>query len=134
MTVNRNNIHVRSEAGGRDTGVNNPLGGTAERASGEEEIRDFGTMELDEQVTEASAPRRGDEGVDDNEEDDDDIEDVDFELDDEDLDDVDNLDDEDDLDDADDADDTESLNDQHNDESTSHMDYNGNSNESRPNR
>jgi hypothetical protein len=128
MTVNRNNIHVRSEAGGRDTGVNNPLEGALGRTSGEEEVRDFGALELDEQVTEASAPRRGEEGADDNEEDDDDIEDVDFDLDDEDLDDVDNLDDE------DDTDDTENLNDQHNDESTSHMDYNGNSNESRPNR
>jgi ribonuclease E len=130
MTVNRNNIHVRSEAGGRDTGLGNPFEGTSGRTSGEEEIRDFGAMELDEQVTEASSPRRGEEGAEDNEEDDDDIEDVDFELDDEDLDDVDNLDDEDDTE----TEDTENLNDQHNDESTSHMDYNGNSNESRPNR
>lgn len=129
MTANRNNIHVRPEEGGRDTGVSNPLERTAGRASGEDEIRDFGSMELDEQVTEASAPRRGDENADDSEEDDD-VEDVDFELDDDD----DDLDDTDDLDDEDDSDDTENLNDQHNDESTSHMDYNGNSNESRPNR
>jgi hypothetical protein len=82
---------------------------------GNDEIRDFRSMELDEQVTDTP----GGGGVGNGRQPSTDQSKVGFSGADAENDSTSNH---------------ENLNEQHNDESTSHMDYNGNSNEARPNR